>query len=223
SPVVVFFYGGDWQTGAKEDYRFVAQALTGRGFVTVLPDYRLYPQVRFPAFVNDAAAAVKWVHDHIALFGGDPHRVYLLGHSAGAHIVALLALDTHYLKDVGLAPAAIRATAGLAGPYDFRPRQEEFAVFGMASPASPVPPDIEPVHFADHVAPPMLLIHGAEDDIVGPENAANLSRKLKDAGSTVVWLEYPHAGHGGLIQSFAWPFRWMNPALCDVTHFFESH
>src|SRR3954452_9917177 len=104
APVVIFFYGGYWQYGEKNDYRFIADALTSRGFITVLPDYRLYPTVKFPAFVEDGASAVRWTHDHVERYGGDPQRVYLMGHSAGAHIAALLTLDPHYLKDAGVSP-----------------------------------------------------------------------------------------------------------------------
>ena len=71
-PVVVFFYGGSWQSGRRQDYSFVAQALTSRGCVVVIPDYRLYPEANFPAFVEDGAAAFAWVHEHISRFGGDP-------------------------------------------------------------------------------------------------------------------------------------------------------
>src|SRR5687767_4233845 len=102
SPLVVFFYGGDWQTGSKRDYRFVTQALASRGFVAVMPDYRLYPEAVFPAFVEDGALAVRWARNHAALIGGDGRRIHLMGHSAGAHIAALLTLDEHYLRDVGL-------------------------------------------------------------------------------------------------------------------------
>ena len=83
--VVIFIYGGEWQVGQKGDYRFAAEALTSRGFIAVVPDYRLYPNVTFPAFVDDAAKAVRWTHDNIARFGGDPSHLYLMGHSAGAH------------------------------------------------------------------------------------------------------------------------------------------
>ncbi|HMB94824.1 MAG TPA: alpha/beta hydrolase, partial [Tepidisphaeraceae bacterium] len=133
APVVIFFYGGDWQSGNKSDYRFVADAFTSRGFVAVLPDYRLYPQVTFPSFVEDAALAVRWTHDNAANFGGDPRRIYLMGHSAGAHIAALLTLDEHYLKNVGLDRSAIRATAGLSGPYDFVPAPYDRPPFGMTA------------------------------------------------------------------------------------------
>jgi acetyl esterase/lipase len=114
--VVIFFYGGGWQTGSKGEYRFAGEALAAQGFVAVVPDYRVYPEVRFPLFLEDGAGAVRWVHDHIQEFGGDPQRVFLMGHSAGAHIAAMLALDPRYLAAQGLAPKDLRGFIGVAGP-----------------------------------------------------------------------------------------------------------
>ncbi len=140
-----------------------------------MPDYRLYPDVTFPAFVEDGALAVKWAHEHAAQIGGDSSRVYLMGHSAGAHIAALLTLDGHYLHDVGLDRTAIRATIGLAGPYDFVPKPEAGGVFG------PHPGDaIEPISFVDGHQPPMLLVTGLKDTIVEPENTLHLAARIRE-------------------------------------------
>src|SRR5262249_23860657 len=124
APVIVFFYGGGWESGSKHDYRFVARSLVSHGFITVLPDYRLYPDVTFPAFVQDGASAIKWTYENIARFGGDPTRIYLMGHSAGAHTAVLLALDGHYLAEAGTPNSAIKAVAALAGPYCFQPLRD---------------------------------------------------------------------------------------------------
>ena len=125
-PTVVFFYGGRWQSGSKEQYRLLAYTLTQRGYVVVIPDYRLHPQVEFPTFVEDAAHAVRWVRDHIREHGGDPDQVVLMGHSAGAHIAMLLTLDERYLRAVNVDPGdAIAGTVGLAGPYDFLPFEDQ--------------------------------------------------------------------------------------------------
>jgi len=221
--VVIFFYGGDWQTGAKGDYRFVAQALTSRGFIAVMPDYRLYPSVTFPAFVRDGALSVKWVHEHIALFGGNPSRVYLMGHSAGAHIVALLTLDGEYLKQVGLDRSAIRATASLSGPYDFVPATSDLAVFGMSSQSQTPNPRIEPINFVDGHAPPMLLIHGLCDETVDPSNSTRLAERIRKAGGQVQYISYPNRGHVGIVLALAWPFRWLAPVLRDATTYFREH
>jgi acetyl esterase/lipase len=220
--VVVFFYGGDWQNGKKEDYRFVAQAITSRGFIAVLPDYRLYPEVTFPAFVNDGALAVRWVHDNIGRFGGDPSRVFLAGHSAGAHIVALLTLDKRYLRKVGLDRSAIRATAGLSGPYDFVPSVPDRGVFSMPVNDDKPDPEIEPINFVDGAEPPMLLIQGLEDPTVNYSNALNLAAKIRAAGGRVRCITYPGVGHVGVVAAFAWPIRWVAPTLRDVTRYFRE-
>jgi len=221
--VVIFFYGGDWQNGGKSDYRFVAEALTSRGYLAVLPDYRLYPAVRFPAFVEDGSLAVRWVHDNISRFGGDPRHVYLMGHSAGAHIAALLTLDAHYLRAIGLDRSAVRATAALSGPYDFVPLAEDLAVFGMPPGDSTPDPAIEPIHFADGRAPPMLLLHGSADQTVSVDNPIKLAARIFQAGGEVRYITYPGVGHRGVVLSLAWPFRWLAPVLDDTTTFFHQH
>jgi len=220
--VVVFFYGGDWQSGEKGDYRFVGEALASRGFVAVLPDYRLYPDVTFPAFVEDAAKAVRWVRDNIESFGGDPHHIFLMGHSAGAHIAMLLTLDKHYLNDAGSDPSEICATAGLSGPYDFQPPPEDAAALGAKPGETKVGPNVEPIHFVDGKEPPVLLIQGLKDTTVGPENAINLAAAIRAKGGYVEQITYPNRGHSGVVQSLAWSFRWLAPTLDDVTHFFNS-
>jgi len=222
--VVVFFYGGYWNSGSKADYRFVAEALTSRGFVAVLPDYRVYPDVKFPTFVEDAALAVRWAHDNSSRIGGDSQRLYLMGHSAGAHIAALLTLDEHYLEDVGLSTDVIRATAALSGPYDFVPGPETRAIFGMSRGDKIPPAEINPIHFADDGgSPPMLLIHGKRDDIVEPANAFHLARRIRAAGGMVRTITYDRRGHAGVALALARPFRWLAPALRDVAGFFNEH
>ena len=220
--VVIFFYGGDWQTGQKQDYRFAAEALTSRGFFAVLPDYRLYPSVMFPAFVKDGALAVRWVHDNISRFGGDPSRVFLMGHSAGAHITALLTLDPRYLGEVGMSRGDIKGTAALAGPYDFVPPSYDRRVFGMAESDTNPSPQIEPIHFVDGRAPPMLLLTGLSDETVQPRNTFSLAEKIRAAGGDVRVIVYPKRGHVGIVLALAWPFRWLAPVLDDAARFFNS-
>ena len=221
--VVIFFYGGEWQAGEKNDYRFAGEALTSQGFIAVLPNYRLYPEVTFPAFVQDGALAFRWVHDHIADFGGDPKHIYLMGHSAGAYIAALLTLDGHYLKDVGLQRLDISGTAGIAGPYDFQPFPEDRAIFNMKP--RDVTPDAktQPVNFVDGHAPPMLLMQGMVDETVNPFNAFELATLIKRAGgeARVVW--YPNRSHAWTVAALAWEFRWLAPVLHDAAEFFREH
>ena len=222
APVVVFFYGGEWKAGSKANYRFVAEALTSRGFVAVLPDYRLYPEVTFPAFVEDGARAIRWAHDNASRFGGDPQRLYLMGHSAGAHIAALLTLDERYLKAVGLDRSAVRATAGLSGPYDINPSPDDRPVFNLPPGNSPPDPRINPVNFVDGHEPPMLLVQGQRDRLVQPAQAEELASRIRQAGGEVQLIEFP-IGHGETVLSLALPFRWLAPVLRETTVFFRQH
>jgi acetyl esterase/lipase len=220
--IVIFFYGGDWQTGSKTGYRFVAQALTSQGFIAVLPDYRLYPGVTFPAFVEDGALAFRWVHYHASEIGGDPAHIYVVGHSAGAHIAALLTLDNHFLRNVGLDQSAIRATIGLSGPYDFIPPGDDRGVFAMSRASTQPDPQIEPINFADGKATPMLLIHGQTDTTVNPSNSIDLAARIRSAGGSVNLVLYPHVDHVGVVLSLAWPFRCIAPTLADVTRYIHE-
>jgi acetyl esterase/lipase len=221
APVVIFFYGGSWQGGAKADYLFVADALTSRGFVAVIPDYRVYPEVKFPAFLEDGAQVVRWTRDHVADFGGDPTRIYLMGHSAGAHIAAMLSLDPRYLKAVGLERSVIRAMVGLAGPYDFLPFHSETlrTLFGPAERW----PETQPINFVDGKEPPMLLLSGSWDTTVGPGNARRLIAKICEHGGSARAIFYSGIGHTTLIGAMARPFRLFAPVLDDATEFLRSH
>lgn len=171
-PVVIFFYGGGWDSGSRADYGFAGAAFAGQGFVAVVPDYRLVPAVRFPAFVQDGALAVKWVRDHAAKFGGDPDRIAVAGHSAGAYIGAMLALDQRWLKQAGVPPDTIKAGALLAGPYDFAPFTENRGRNAFGHWASPN--ETQPVSFVRKDAPPLFLAHGTADRVVLPRTAGIL-------------------------------------------------
>lgn len=219
--VVVFFYGGDWQSGQRGDYRFVGQALASQGFIAILPDYQLYPDVTFPAFVEDGAKAVRWTHDHARQYGGDPASLFLMGHSAGAHIAALLTLDGHYLRAVGLDRSAICATAALSGPYDFTPYQSDLAVFSM-KPGDTPDPAMEPIHFVDGHEPPMLLVQGLLDQTVDASNTVRLAARIRQAGGSVRTIYYANRAHVGVVLSLAYPFRWLAPTLRDVTEYFRQ-
>jgi acetyl esterase/lipase len=221
APVVVFFYGGSWDSGRKEDYAFVGKALAAQGFVTVVADYRLVPDVRFPVFLEDGAQAVRWTHDHIAAFGGDPRRLYLLGHSAGAYNAVMLTLDAHYLRQAGLRPGAVRGTAALAGPYDFLPLSVDatIAAFGQAKNL----PATQPIDFVHASAPPMFLAAGDQDTTVYPRNTTGLAARLRSAGAEVVEKIYPGVTHAGIMLALSRPFRGQAPVLADVTAFFRAH
>lgn len=220
-PVIVFFYGGNWNSGAKGDYLFVGEAFASRGFVTVLADYRLYPEVKFPDFLHDSARAFAWVEKNIARFGGDPRRIVLAGHSAGAYNAAMLAFDPAYLRAAGADPASVRAFVGLAGPYDFIPMTNAISkqVFGFPD----TPPQTQPINFipaADGTSPPPVLLLTAPDDTtVKPGNSERLAVKLRAAGGEVKEISYPGLDHRRIVGALAAPLRGLAPVLADVAAF----
>jgi acetyl esterase/lipase len=222
APVVVFFYGGSWESGSKDIYRFVGAALAARGVMTVIPDYRLYPQVHFPAFMKDAAAAAAWAHDNAQRFGGDPRRLFLMGHSAGGQIATLLALDASYLRAEGLsAQRDICGVIGLAGPYDFLPLHSATleAIFGPEDER----PRSQPINFVSAQAPPMLLLAGRDDDTVDPGNTLRLAARLRSAGGTVEDKLYPGVGHITLIAAFSGPLTFLAPVRVAALSFVAAH
>jgi len=220
-PVVIFFYGGGWVSGSRGGYGFAGSAYAGQGFVTVVPDYRLVPGVRFPSFVQDSAMAVKWTRDHIADYGGDPNRIAVAGHSAGAYNAAMIALDGHYLRDVGVDPKTIRSAALLAGPYDFLPLDEQRGRDALG--AWPRPEETQPIHFAHAGGPPMLLAAGTADTVVKPGNSERLAARLTQLGVPVELRLYPGKSHVDLVKSLSKPFRGTTPALADSAAFMMAH
>lgn len=220
-PVVVFFYGGGWSEGQAADYGFAGAAYAGNGFIAVVPDYRLVPSVRFPAFVDDGALAVKWVRDNIARFGGDPGRITLAGHSAGAYIGAMLALDQRYLRNAGVDPGIVRAAALLSGPYDFYPFTEARGrnAFG----AWPNPAETQPISFARADAPPMLLVHGTADQVVMPHNSSRLAERLRQLGAPVSLRLYGGVNHVDTVTSLSGTFRSRTPVLAESSRFLLQH
>jgi Esterase/lipase len=215
--VVVFFYGGAWRSGTRDYYRFLGQALTDAGFVVVVPDYRLSPDVRFPVFNQDGAAAVRWVRDTITTYGGDPDDIVLMGHSAGAHIAALLVTDKTYLAAAGVPAAAIRGFVGLAGPYAIDPQQ-----YRTSRPAfeGAEPPEVAiPTTHVDGHEPPMLLLHGADDRTVWPINSRTFADTVNAAGGRAAVIEYPDVAHIGILLGFSELFRSPDGAYSDAVRF----
>jgi acetyl esterase/lipase len=219
-PVVVFFYGGGWEAGDRGLYRFVGAELAARGILTVIPDYRLYPEAVFPAFMEDAAAAVAWTRAHAAQYDGDPSRLFLMGHSAGGQIATLLALDGEYLAAAGMSTTEIAGVIGLAGPYDFLPLQSATlkAIFG--------PPSqwrrSQPIAYVGAGAPPMLLLAGSDDETVDPGNTRRLAARLRGAGDRVMATTYPSVGHKSLLGAFATPLSFLAPVRRDVLDFIAA-
>jgi acetyl esterase/lipase len=221
APVLLFFYGGSWSSGRRQDYAFAARAYAARGFVTVVPDYRLVPQVHYPAFIEDGAAALGWTVANIARFGGDPAAIGVAGHSAGAWIALMLALDGRWAAAAGAPPGAIRAAVGLAGPYDVLP----FAPGGAADLAMGRAPDLaatQPISHASAAAPPVLLLTGDADSTVKPRNSLALASALVAAGAAAEARIYPGIGHVGILLALSKPFRGRAPALADSAGFLKA-
>lgn len=204
-PVVIFYYGGGWVHGDRRAYAFAARALAKAGFVVVVPDYRKVPGVRFPAFLQDAAMAVKWTRDHVAQFGGDPQRIALAGHSAGAYAAVMLALDERWLRAEGVDPTIVRASIGLSGPYDFYPFTKKRSRDAMQGAADPLM--TQPIHFARADAPPLLLVTSDQDTQVRPRNAANLTKRLESLGAPVEYRLYKGLSHENVVMALSKPFR----------------
>ena len=219
-PVVVFIYGGSWNTGERAQYQFVGEALASRGVLTLVADYRLYPEVRYPDFLSDSARALAYGLDQAARLGGDPKRVFVMGHSAGAYNAAMLALDSRWLNALGHGPNELAGWIGLAGPYDFYP-----IVNPDAKPVFFHPhylPNSQPIEFVSRDAPRSFLAAAVDDSLVNPQrNTQQMGDKLKAAGVPVTIKLYPRARHTTLIGAFAWPLRWIAPVLQDVRTFIE--
>ena len=213
-PVIVFFYGGSWNSGSKSGYSFVGRALASRGFMVAIPDYRLVPKVRYPAFLQDGAAAIHWIEGHARKLGGDPNRLVIAGHSAGAYNAAMLAYDRRWL---GVDQANVRGFIGLAGPYDFLPftgsvAREAFR--GTEDLAS-----TQPVSFVKKGSPPAFLATGGKDRTVLPRNSDSLATRLTAVGSPIIRRNYPNVGHVGILTAIARPLRGRASVLDDMAMF----
>lgn len=221
APVVVFFYGGGWQDGERADYAFLAEAITALGAVTVVPDYRVYPEARFPTFVADGARALAWTRTHIAEFGGDPQAVFVMGHSAGAHIAALLALDARYLAAEGLPRDWLRGMIGLAGPYDFLPYKSKRIrdIFAAASD----PNETQPIAYAGAGGPPLLLLTGDDDGLVDPGNSRRLAEHVHSRAGAAELHVYPGLGHVGIVAALWSPRRDQTRVFADIRDFIDRH
>ena len=210
-PALLFFHGGRWSSGSRAQYEFVARTFVARGMTVLLPDYRLYPGVKFPVFVEDAASAAAYVLDHADELGIDRHRVFLAGHSSGAHLAAMIATDGRYLAAHGHRPRDFAGVVGLAGPYDFLPLLDDDLkdMFG--------PPEryglSQPIEFVDGDEPPFLLIHGTADRLAWPRNSEHLAARLSAKGVPVELHLLPGVGHLRLLASLSEQERWLAPAV----------
>jgi len=221
TPVVVFIYGGGWDSGAKSEYAFIGDALASKGYLTFIPDYRLYPEVRWPAFLEDNAKAIRWVRDHASEFGGDPGKLFLVGHSAGAYNAVMLSLDRRWLAAVGMDPRRdLRGVVGLAGPYDFLPlhSDELKAIFGPPK----TRPATQPINYVDGQGPHLFLATDNHDKVVDPGNTTRLADKIRAQGGSVETKTYAGLSHALLLGVVAAPLRFLAPVLKDMTTFIDG-
>lgn len=216
-PVMLFVHGGSWNSGNPADYGFVARALVPEGFVVVLAGYRLYPEAVYPAMLEDTADAIAWTRANAAALGGDPQRILLIGHSAGAYNTVMTALDPRWLARDGLRPADLAAVVGIAGPYDFYPYTSDAtrASFGGAPDAEAT----QPLGFVSGDAPPMLLIHGEEDRLVKPRNSRVLAARIVQEGGGAVLKLFPHMSHNDPLVALAAPWRRDRKVLGPIVEF----
>ena len=218
APVVMFIYGGGWSRGNRGEYEFVGRALASRGFVAVIADYRLVPEVRYPAFIEDSARALRWVQDNITNYGGDPNRVFLSGHSAGAYNAVMLALDPAFRQEYGVT-IPILAVGALSGPYDFYPFEyfEVQEAFGQA----PNPEGTQPINLITSEAPPMYLATGTSDPIVRMQNTERFADRLRAQGVWITTQYYQGFGHMEPVIAMGALWRWRMPVLDDMVAFFQ--
>ena len=221
APLVVFFYGGSWSAGERADYRFVGEALASVGIVTLVADYRLSPQFRYPAFLQDSAQAVRWALEHAPDYGADPARVFVMGHSAGAYNAAMVALDRRWLAAQGVSPARLAGWIGLAGPYDFLPISDAQTRIAFDWPGTPA--DSQPLFHASQASPPALLLAPTLDRTVNPQRSTvAMAQRLKDRGVRVESALYDSVSHVTLVAAMAPVLRWRAPVLARISAFVQS-
>jgi acetyl esterase/lipase len=221
APLVVFFYGGNWSSGERADYRFVGEALASSGLVAVVADYRLSPAFRYPVFVQDSARAVAWALQHAADYDADPAKVFVMGHSAGAYNAAMVALDSRWLAAEGLTPARLAGWIGLAGPYDFLPIVEPLTRVAFNWPDTPA--DSQPLLHASAASPPALLLAPAQDRAVDPQRSTvALAQRLKASGVAVQSELFDSVSHVTLLAAMASILRGRAPVLARVQAFVKA-
>lgn len=212
---VVFVYGGAWRSGDKKDFAFVAQALTSLGHPVIIPDYRRYPEVQFPEFINDVADAIRFVESQSNTGLAKPFTEYILmGHSAGAHSAALLAADSRYLRERGVR-AQLKGLIGIAGPYDLPMNDPEVGPVFNTSTAERT----KVVSNVKRGMPPTLLLHGLADNRVGPFHTERFRDALKANGVSVTTRLYPGVEHVKILASVAAPLRFLNNSFADIKGF----
>ena len=219
-PLIVFFYGGGWNSGSKEDYGWFAIALAAMGYVVAVPDYRVVPEVVYPVFLDDSSAAVKAIVARAADYGADGNRLGLAGHSAGAYNAVMLALDPRYLGTDAAGQSPVTACVGVSGPYDFYPFnvKESRDAFSQW----PHPDETQPIHYARKTNTRFLLEQSRTDTVVGVHNAVNLDRKLEAAGTACTLKLYDGLSHTDTAAAFSLPFRGKGTLYADARTFLKD-
>ena len=218
-PVMLFVYGGGWDSGTRTEYAFAGRAFAALGFVVAIADYRVFPEVRFPAFLDDLGAAASWLLTHASEYGGDPGRVFLAGHSAGAYNAVMLALQPERFGAPGLR-GRVEAVVGLSGPYDFYPYDVKQSIDAFGE--YPEPLTTQPVNLVTPEAPPMFLGHGVKDTTVGDYHTVRLAMKLREAGVAVVERHYRGLEHPQTVLGLMRPFRGLWPVWADVAGYLRE-
>ncbi len=220
-PVLVFLYGGGWNSGARDDYGFAGRAFARQGFIVVIPDYRIVPDGHWPDFLNDSAAAVAWTDAHIGNYGGDPDRIALAGHSAGAYNAVMLALDPQWLRGAGSDTSVIRGVAALAGPYDFAPFEKGGRADVAMGDIRPIE-RTQPIRFVRGDAPPLWLGHGTADTVVRVRNSQRLAAAMHKVGGSATLREYDGLSHNDLVMALTKPLAYKGPILPEMTDFLRG-
>ena len=219
--VIIFYYGGNWDSGERADYKFAAEALVSQGYIVVIPDFRVYPEVLFPGFMADPVSAAKWVKTHIKKYNGDANKVFLAGHSSGAHMAVMMAINPEYLAEASLKPNDFAGVIGLAGPYDFLPLKSDRLkiIFGVDAEQW----KSQPINFVDGKNPSLFLAVGLKDNTVWPRNTFNLAKKIKDKNGLVEVHEFASYGHVDMVAKLAKPLRGNGELLKSVITFIDQH
>lgn len=220
STVIVFFHGGGWDSGNKNKYKFVASRLTLEGYTVVIPSYRIYPNVVFPTFIEDAALAIAWLKNNQNDYSINTDKVYVMGHSAGAHIASLLTADKRYLESAGISVSYIAGFIGLAGPYNFLPLTSDKLkkIFPKE-----IRTNSQPINFVDGTEVPYLLLHGTDDKTVWPQNSQTLAEKILSKNGNVTLQLYEGINHIGIISPFIPGFKNSTPTVQDIINFINSN
>ena len=219
--VIIFYYGGNWDSGERANYKFVAEALVSHGYIVVIPDFRLYPEVLFPALMVDPVTVAKWVKTHINQYGGDVNKVFLAGHSSGAHMAVMMSINPEYLAEASLKPNDFAGVIGLAGPYDFLPLKSDRLKTIFGNEAQQL--KSQPINFVDGKNPPLLLAVGKKDGTVWPRNTVNLAKKIKENNGLVEVHEFASYGHVDMVSKLAKPLRGNGELLKSIITFIDLH